>query len=44
MFEYCFPVSSWGAFATLLGLAQVTPPLLSLLLLIKALGLDLKDL
>lgn len=44
MFERSFPVSSYGAFATLLWLAWVTPPLLFLLFLIKALGLDLKDL
>lgn len=44
VFEYCFPMSSCEAFATLLCHAQVIPPLLSLLFLIKALGLDLKDL
>lgn len=44
VFECSFSVSSYGAFATLLWLAQVTPPLLSLWFLIKALGLELKDL
>lgn len=42
LFECSFPVSSQGAFATLLWLAWVTP-LLSVLFLIKALGLELKD-